>query len=147
MHASTPRPTPPGGHETPPFLRAMSASADRLFLAVTAALVLVSLGLALRSGQWTPWLAVSLPTLLVTALQVHGLPGSRLSRCTVALAWMVLSATLIHQTHGQLETHFTVIVLIALLLYYRDWLPIVVAAAAIAVHHVLFYALQVRGLP
>ncbi len=147
MHASTPRPTPPGGHETPPFLRAMSASADRLFLAVTAALVLLSLGLALRSGQWTPWLAVSLPTLLVTALQVHGLPGTRLSRCTVALAWMVLSATLIHQTHGQLETHFTVIVLIALLLYYRDWLPIVVAAAAIAVHHVLFYALQVRGLP
>ncbi|HDS1041046.1 TPA: methyl-accepting chemotaxis protein [Stenotrophomonas maltophilia] len=147
MHAS-PRPTAAlAGHETLPFLRAMAASADRLFLAVTAGLVLVSLGLALRSGQWTPWLAVALPALLVTALQVHGLAGSRLSRCTIALAWMVLSATLIHQTHGQLETHFTVIVLIALLLYYRDWLPIIVAAAAIAVHHVLFFALQARGLP
>ena len=147
MHGSSPPPSPLAGHETLPFLRAMSASADRLFLAVTVGLVLASLGLAVHSGQWTPWLAVSLPTLLVVALQVHGLPGTRISRCTVALAWMVLSATLIHQTHGQLETHFTVIVLIALLLYYRDWLPIVVAAAAIAVHHVLFYALQVRGLP
>ena len=146
MSASS-RPLTASGHETPPFLRAMSASADRLFLAVSAGLVLASLGLAMHSGQWTPWLAVSLPTLLVVALQVYGLPGTRLSRCTIALAWMVLSATLIHQTHGQLETHFTVIVLIALLLYYRDWLPIVVAAAAIAVHHVLFYALQVRGLP
>ena len=147
MHAS------PAPHATPvragslPFLRTLSTTADRLFLVVTAGLVLASLVLAVRSGQWAPWLGVALPALLVAALQVHWLPGTRLSRCTVALAWMVLSATLIHQTHGQLETHFTVIVLIALLLYYRDWLPIVVAASAIAVHHVLFYALQVRGLP
>ncbi|WP_303639049.1 methyl-accepting chemotaxis protein [Stenotrophomonas tuberculopleuritidis] len=147
MHASTRSTTASAGHPTLPYLRTLGAAADRLFLGVTVALVLVSLALAARNGQWTPWLAVALPAVLVSALQVHWLPGSRLSRCTLALAWMVLSATLIHQTHGQLETHFTVIVLIALLLYYRDWLPIVVAAAAIAVHHVVFYALQARGLP
>ncbi|OBU68570.1 chemotaxis protein [Stenotrophomonas maltophilia] len=147
MHAPNLPANAPAQHASPPFLRAMSASADRLFLVVSGGLLLVSLGLAFHGGQWTPWLAVSLPAMLVTAAQIQLQPGSRLSRCTVALAWMVLSATLIHQTHGQLETHFTVIVLIALLLYYRDWLPIVVAATAIAVHHVVFYALQVRGLP
>ena len=147
MHASPRSAVASAGHGSLPFLRTMATSADRLFLLVSAGLVLVSLGLAVHSGQWTPWLAVALPALLVTALQIHWSPGSRLSRCTVALAWMILSATLIHQTHGQLETHFTVIVLIALLLYYRDWLPIVVAATAIAAHHVLFYALQTRGLP
>jgi methyl-accepting chemotaxis protein len=135
------------GHEKLPFLQALTAEADRLFLGVSALLALVSMGLALRAGSWTPFLAISLPTLLVVAAQVHLLPGTRLSRCTVALAWMVQAATLIHQTSGLLETHFTVIVLIALLLYYRDWLPLVVAAAAIAVHHVLFFYLQHRGLP
>lgn len=135
------------GHEKLPFLQALAAEADRLFLAVTALLALVSLGLALRAGLWTPFLAISLPTLLVVAAQIRLLPGTRLSRCTVALAWMVLASVLIHQTNGLLETHFTVIVLIALLLYYRDWLPLVVAAAAIAVHHVLFFWLQQRGLP
>jgi len=135
------------GHEKLPFLQALAAEADRLFLGVTTLLALVSLALSMRSGAWTPFLALSLPTLLVVAAQVRLLPGTRLSRCTVALAWMVLAATLIHQTSGLLETHFTVIVLIALLLYYRDWLPLVVAAAAIAVHHGLFFVLQQRGLP
>ncbi|MDR6094305.1 methyl-accepting chemotaxis protein [Stenotrophomonas sp. SORGH_AS_0321] len=135
------------GHEKLPFLQVLTAEADRLFLGVSALLALVSMGLALRAGAWTPFLAISLPTLLVVAAQVRLLPGTRLSRCTVALAWMVQAATLIHQTSGLLETHFTVIVLIALLLYYRDWLPLVVAAAAIAVHHVLFFYLQHRGLP
>ncbi len=145
---SAPRPTPHSlvGHENVPYLQALAAEADRLFLAVTALLTAISLVLAWRNGLWTPALAISLPSLALVALQTRWLPGTRLSRCTVALVWMVLAATLIHQTHGMLETHFGVIVLIALLLYYRDWLPIVVAAAAIAVHHVLFFVLQSRGL-
>ena len=145
---SAPRPTPHSlvGHENVPYLQALAAEADRLFMEVTALLTTISLVLAWRNGLWTPALAISLPSLALVALQTRWLPGTRLSRCTVALVWMVLAATLIHQTHGMLETHFGVIVLIALLLYYRDWLPIVVAAAAIAVHHVLFFVLQSRGL-
>ncbi len=135
------------GHETAPFLQAMMAQADRLFLGVTALLGLASLLLAFHHGHWTPFYAVTLPTLAVVAAQIHLLPGTRLSRCTLALGWMVLSATLIHQTNGLLETHFTVIVLIALLLYYRDWRPLALAAATIAVHHVVFFVLQSRGLP
>jgi len=135
------------GHEKVPYLQVIAAEADRLFLMVTVLLSVASLVLAARSGQWTPLLAITLPSLALVALQTRWLPGTRLSRCTVALAWMVLAATLIHQTHGMLETHFTVIVLIALLLYYRDWLPIVVAAGAIAVHHLLFFYLQSRGAP
>ncbi|PPU68503.1 chemotaxis protein [Xanthomonas pisi] len=43
--------------------------------------------------------------------------------------------------------HFGVFVILALLLYYRDWLPVVVAAGAIAVHHLAFSWLQSRGMP
>ncbi|WP_312315715.1 methyl-accepting chemotaxis protein [Stenotrophomonas sp.] len=146
MSASHPTASALVGHENVPYLQALAAEADRLFLAVTALLTTISLVLAWRNGVWTPALAISLPSLGLVALQTRLLPGTRLSRCTVALVWMVLAATLIHQTHGMLETHFGVIVLIALLLYYRDWLPIVVAAGGIAVHHVLFFVLQSRGM-
>ena len=135
------------GHETLPFLQVLGAEADRLFLGVTALLAVVSLVMSANSGHWLPFLSISLPTVLVVAAQVRLLPGTRLSRCTIALAWMVLAAVQIHQSGGVLETHFSAVILIALLLYYRDWLPLVVAAAAIAIHHVVFFVLQQRGLP
>ena len=135
------------GHEKLPFLQVLGAEADRLFVAVTALLAVVSMAMAFNTARWLPFLTVSLPCLLVVLAQVRLLPGTRLSRCTIAMAWMALAATLIHQTGGMLETHFTAVILIALLLYYRDWLPLIVAAAAIAVHHVVFFVLQQRGLP
>ncbi|MBD9368262.1 methyl-accepting chemotaxis protein [Xanthomonas sp. XNM01] len=130
-----------------PYLRHLSAGADRLLLVVAAVLVVISLLLALRQQLWLPLLAVALPALAVATVQARLHPGTRLSSCTIAMALMVLSATLIHQSHGLPESHFGVILLIALLLCYRDWLPIVVAAGTIAVHHVAFFWLQQRGLP
>ncbi|CTP88452.1 methyl-accepting chemotaxis sensory transducer [Xanthomonas translucens pv. poae] len=135
------------GNERYVYLQKLAAAADRLFLAVAAFVVLIGLAIAWRQGVWTPWLAVTLPTLVVVALQVQLYPGTLLSRCTMALGLMVLAAVLIQQAGGMTEIHFGVIVLIALLLYYRDWRPILVASAAIAVHHLLFFWLQHRGLP
>jgi len=37
------------------------------------------------------------------------------------------------------------LVLLAILLFYRDWLPIVAAADTTAVHHITFYYLQSSG--
>ncbi|CTP88681.1 methyl-accepting chemotaxis protein [Xanthomonas graminis] len=135
------------GNERYVYLQKLAAAADRLFLAVAAFVGLIGLAIAWRQGVWTPWLAVTLPTLVVVALQVQLYPGTLLSRCTMALGLMVLAAVLIQQAGGMTEIHFGVIVLIALLLYYRDWRPILVASAAIAVHHLLFFWLQHRGLP
>ncbi|WOS38997.1 methyl-accepting chemotaxis protein [Xanthomonas rydalmerensis] len=135
------------GNERYVYLQKLAAQADRLFVVVAVLATLASLGAAWHQGTWTLWLTVSLPTLAVIALQVKLYPGSLLSRCTVALGLMVLAAALIQQAGGMIEVHFGVILLIALLLYYRDWRPIMVAATAIAVHHVLFFWLQHRGLP
>lgn len=41
--------------------------------------------------------------------------------------------------------HFGVFVIIAFTAIYRDWVPFIVVAAAIAVHHVLFCYLQHHG--
>ncbi|QNH12826.1 methyl-accepting chemotaxis protein [Xanthomonas sp. SI] len=147
MSASTTQGSFLVGNERYVYLQKLAAEADRLFLVVAAFTGIVSLAAAWHQGVWTPWLAVALPTLAIIALQVKLYPGTLLSRCTVALGLMVLAAVLIQQAGGMAEVHFGVIVLIALLLYYRDWRPIVVASAAIAVHHVLFFWLQHRGVP
>ncbi|GIX39195.1 MAG: hypothetical protein KatS3mg128_0244 [Silanimonas sp.] len=61
-------------------------------------------------------------------------------------AFMVLSAGLIQVAGGMIEMHFSIFVLLAFLLIYRDWRPIVLAAAVIAVHHLGFALAQAQGL-
>ncbi|WP_303748206.1 methyl-accepting chemotaxis protein [Stenotrophomonas pigmentata] len=125
----------------------LACAADRLFLYFGLILGLASLTLAVWSGQWLPLLAVSVPALVVMAVQIKLAPGSLRSRVTVALALMALVAATIQQAGGAAQAHFGVFVVLALLLYYRDWVPVVVAAAAISVHHLVFHWLQARGLP
>jgi methyl-accepting chemotaxis protein len=131
----------------PDYLRDLATEADRLFVVVTALLGIISLGLAWHGGNWTAFAVLSLPAVAAAVAVTYLAPGTRLSRCTMALAWMFLTAALIHQTGGLPEAHFSAILLIALLLYYRDWLPIAVAAAAIAIHHVAFFIMQQQGMP
>ncbi|MGB0732354.1 MAG: methyl-accepting chemotaxis protein [Pontibacterium sp.] len=120
-------------------------SGDKIMLAIQWFLAAVSLGIAAIYSTWEAALVVGVGTALtctaITKLQL----GSRLSRITHGLAFMVFSALLIHQTHGMLEFHFTIFVLLAILLFYRDWLVILAAAALIAVHHVLFNYIQQSG--
>ncbi|WP_349656771.1 methyl-accepting chemotaxis protein [Xanthomonas sp. 10-10] len=125
----------------------LAIKADRLFLWLAVLQSAGSLALAWSQGQWTTFLAVTLPSLMLMAWQVHANPGTRLTRITNALVLMALVAATIQQAHGLVEMHFGVFVILALLLYYRDWLPVVVAAGAIAVHHLAFYWLQARGMP
>ena len=135
------------GHERYAYLQQLAAGADRLFVGVSLLLAVASAALAGYHGHWPPFFVITVPSVAFIACQVALFPGTRLSRVSVALVLMVLSAVMIHQSGGMVEVHFGVILLIALLLYYRDWVPIVVAAAAIAVHHVVFFYLQASGLP
>lgn len=91
-------------------------------------------------------LLVGLPAVVVPYAIYRMAPGSLASRIAVACAFMVFSALLIQQTRGMIESHFGIFVLLAFLLYYRDWRPIVVAAAVIAVHHLAFNYMQAAGL-
>jgi len=60
---------------------------------------------------------------------------------------LCLVALQINQAQGVIEAHFGIFALLAVLTFYRDWLPILVAALTIAVHHVVFHALQHQGFP
>ncbi len=125
----------------------LARSADRVFLLLALLMGAASLGIASWNGEWLPFLAVTLPSLALLALQLRLVPGTLMARNTVALVLMALVAAMIQQAHGLIEMHFGVFVVLALLLYYRDWIPVAVAAVAIAVHHVAFFWMQSRGLP
>jgi methyl-accepting chemotaxis protein len=71
--------------------------------------------------------------------------GTRLMRCCLGIGLMVMAALHINQAEGVIESHFGIFALLAVLTFYRDWLPILVAVATIAVHHVVFHALQHQG--
>lgn len=119
---------------------------DKLMLRISAGLFVASLALATMYGTWL--IAVVLGSAIIAgqAALAHFAPGSVSSRAAAGVAFMAFTALHIHQSNGMLEMHFGVFVLLAILLFYRDWLPIVAAAGTIAVHHVGFYALQANGV-
>ena len=123
-------------------LEAHYRKADRIMLGVLWLMLAYSLGLAAWNGTWGQALLVGGGTLACMQVLALMIPASRLLRCLIGAAFMVMAALQINQTGGMLEMHFGIFVLLAFLVYYRDWLPIVVAAAVIAVHHLSFFALQ-----
>ncbi|WP_416397036.1 methyl-accepting chemotaxis protein [Allohahella sp. A8] len=120
-------------------LRIKMMAADKLMFRILCGLVLYSLALAPVHSTWTPALVISLLTLGGVAAIRSLQPGEQLSRIALGLSFMIMTALHVHQLHGMIEAHFGFFMLLAILLYYRDWLTIVAAAALVAVHHVLFY--------
>ncbi len=125
----------------------LATRADRLFLVIGALLAASSGVIALVNGSWTPFWTLALPAFALMAAHVWLAPGTRLTRIWASLMMMTIIAVTIHQSRGLVEMHFGIFVVLALLLYYRDWAPVLAGAVYIAVHHVLLFWLQSRGLP
>ena len=121
--------------------------ADRIMLSLTWLMVLYAFGLAFWYDTFTQATLVGGGTALVLTLLYSVADGTRLMRCCVAVGFMVLAALHINQSRGVIEVHFGIFVLLAALTYYRDWLPILIGAVLIIIHHLVFHALQMQGLP
>ena len=117
--------------------------ADRIMAVTLGLLLVVVMAVAAFTGTWFAALAVGIPAFAVPLALIYMAPGKLAARIGVAVAFMVYAALLIQQSHGMIEAHFSIFVLLAFLLFYRDWKPILVAAVVIEVHHVAFYFLQV----
>ncbi|WP_198244268.1 methyl-accepting chemotaxis protein [methane-oxidizing endosymbiont of Gigantopelta aegis] len=128
-------------------LQDLHARSDKTMLFVIVFLFLFSLALSSWHDTWllafiVGGLATAIPVSLIVIM-----PGQFITRLSVAISFMVFSALHIQQAQGVTELHFGIFVLLAFLLYYRDWIVIVVAAGIIAVHHLLFNYLQGSGYP
>lgn len=118
---------------------------DKIMIAVVWFLFVMSLGLATIYNTWSEALWIGLPATLVPTILVYLMRGKLITRLVIATAYMVFCALHIHQAHGMIEVHFGIFALLAFLLYYRDWMPLIVGAAVIAVHHLSFNYLQEAG--
>ena len=125
----------------------LRAQGDTILVITFWGLVLLSFGLANIHSTWTAALFAGVPCALISTMVTVLRPGSVLSRLMNAAISMILSALLIHQMHGMIEMHFGIFSLLAFLLYYRDWKPLVMAAGVTAAHHLLFNYLQASGTP
>jgi methyl-accepting chemotaxis protein len=132
---------------TTSFLQPMRRRADRLVLCVMALQGLLALLLGSMYGPWGTGMLFA-GVVLALCFAVHAAaPGSLLSRLVLSVGGMLLVGLNIQLSAGMPEMHFAVFVFLAFVLSYRDWRPIVAAAATIAVHHVLFDRLQAAGVP
>ena len=128
-------------------IRAMRLKGDYIMTALAWGLWLVSFGFAFLHDTWIEWAVFATALACAASALLLLIPGTRGSRIGMAMILMGFSALTIHQAHGVIESHFAVFALLAFLLYYRDWRPILVGAATISLHHLAFCWLQMNGYP
>ena len=121
-------------------------SAFQIMFAVNSLLFLCAIGFAIASSSWLVFLTIALPSALIPPLIYKSLGDHSLARISYGISFMFFAALFIHETAGMLEMHFSIFVLLAMLIAFRDYLVILTAAATIAVHHLLFLYLQQQNM-
>lgn len=79
---------------------------------------------------------------LVLLLAYHLFKGTLIMRSLIGVGMMLFSLIYIQQHLGRIEMHFHVFIALAILSFYKDIVPIVVAAATTILHHFVFNFLQ-----
>jgi signal transduction histidine kinase/DNA-binding response OmpR family regulator len=83
---------------------------------------------------WEAVLLGGAVTLFPAALALFR-PGETLTRYSIAVGQMLMSALLIHLSGGRIETHFHVFGSLAFLAFYRDWRVFIPATLVVAMDH------------
>ena len=120
---------------------------DALFSKLLLAHLPLMVALAFIRGTWMEVLFWGVPCVAVGVLVAWRWRGTLGSRLTMAAAFLLISALIIHQTGGMIEMHFHIFGILAFLLMYRDWRVPVAGAAVTALHHAAFFVAQEMGLP
>jgi PAS domain S-box-containing protein len=124
--------------------------ADRLFSRLMVCQWIAAIGIAFWISPLTwdvtgsrihphVWVAIffggliaSVPVILAC---LH--PGKTLTRHSVAIGQMLMSALLIHLSGGRIETHFHIFGSLAILAFYRDWKVLISASVVVSIDHIL----------
>jgi methyl-accepting chemotaxis protein len=119
--------------------------ADRMLSLLLVLHFPAALGLAALHGTWLAAILVGGGVSAGAHLLARRAPGAFATRVFIACGLMAYSALFISESHGLIEMHFHIFGALAFLLVYRDWRPIAIAAAFVAVHHLGFMVLQDAG--
>lgn len=121
------------------------SKANRIFSGVLVAQFLLSLFIAFFTQTWFEAIAIGLFTLSLPLFLIKSAPQSSITRYSVGVAVQVFAALHIQQTMGLTELHFEIFVMLAFLSFYRDWKVILASVGFVAIHHVLFFVMQLQG--
>ena len=128
------------------YMISLGRLADALMMVALAIGALVSLAIANTYGSLGLAFGGSLLILAISGAAWTMARATTFSRLVLAVCLMAMVALHIQLGRGAIEFHFGVFVALAFLLIYRDWRPVLVGAAVIAVHHVAFDRLQAGGV-
>lgn len=70
----------------------------------------------------------------------------QLTPCVIAVVYMLFVSLHVHQLKGMIEAHFGYFVFLAALFTYLNWRPLIFAAGAAAVLHVVLHMMQMAGV-
>ena len=125
--------------------RTLYAKGDTLLLFLICACLPVALAIGYEHSRVADALWVGTGLVACAAALWLFARGTLFARLGMAVLSMFMVALHIHAGMGQNLYHFGVFVTLAVLLIYRDWRVPLMAAAVIALQHVLFNALQGAG--
>lgn len=120
--------------------------ADGQMLALVWLLWAISQGIGWLVSDALVAFSFATPLAILATLVASFYRGRLISRLVFAFILMAFSALLIQLGEGETEYHFSVFVLLSALLAWRDWRPLAMGAAVIAVHHLVFNYLQEYNL-
>ena len=122
-------------------------NAHNIFFYLLPILFAVGLIIAFFTGTWVLAILIGLPIVALPMALIKLYPDAQMTRIVVGVAVQLITALHIQQTAGMIEIHFQIFVLLAFLVFYRDWMVIAAATAVVAVHHILFFILQTNDVP
>jgi diguanylate cyclase (GGDEF)-like protein/PAS domain S-box-containing protein len=109
-----------------------------------------SIGLVVFSfaegNSWHHSLAHAAALVPICAIALLIQDRRRVASVLVSLGLITACALLVHVWHGQTEAHFLFFVTIVVLALYEDWVPFLVAAAYVVIHHGAMGALDPSGV-
>jgi methyl-accepting chemotaxis protein len=118
---------------------------DNLLLGVIALCAVAAVAIGSQYARASDALWIGIPLLAAAGAVWASARGTLFAHMSLATIAMAMIALHIHVGMGSNLYHFGVFVLLAILLVYRDWRIVVLAAGVGAVHHAVFNELQAAG--
>ncbi|MGZ5027474.1 MAG: methyl-accepting chemotaxis protein [Methylobacter sp.] len=133
-------------HDQEDLLKPIRTRIDDVMMATLAIVFLITVVVGFVYDRMAFILIVGVPAIVIPFFLRRSMPGTLISRLAIASAFVIQVAIQIQVSHGLMEMHLGLFAVVAFLLAYRDWRPIVFSAVLVAIHHLVCNFLQAEQL-
>jgi methyl-accepting chemotaxis protein len=124
-----------------------TSKANRAFFAIIISQFFFGLLIAYNYGGWTEAIVIGFLVACLPLILLLTRPEQFSTHIVVAIAVQLAVALHIHLAQGLIEIHFEIFALMAFLIIYRSWQVILASVLVVAVHHIVFFIMQLNSLP